>query len=139
MLEVESISYLEFLYGVYPTDVAAGMKKAVTEAVERVHALRKLTLVPEVANERSKAQILQSLENATGLAMDFNDVWTDRTTTYNQYRYFRRHLELFDDVFVDEQNVFKFQVNGADKARGILKRSESMLSNLNYGHTWWAN
>jgi superfamily II DNA or RNA helicase len=139
MLEVESITYLEFLYGVYPTDVSLGMKKAVADAVQRVQALRKLTLVPEIANERSKGQILQSLEEATGIAMDFNDVWTDRTTTYNQYRYFRRHLELFEDVFIDEQNLFKFKVNGVAKAQEILNRSESKLSDLKYGHTWWAN
>ena len=109
------------------------------DAVQRVQALRKLTLVPEIANERSKGQILQSLEEATGIAMDFNDVWTDRTTTYNQYRYFRRHLELFEDVFIDEQNLFKFKVNGVAKAQEILNRSESKLSDLKYGHTWWAN
>ena len=139
MLRVESISYYEFLYGVYPTDVNAGSSEAVNQAVARVNAIRKLSIVPAVANERSKIEILSSLKEATGLQMDFNDVWTDRTTTYNQYRYFRRHLELFDNVFIDDANIFKFQPHGKNEAKQLLKRSAEFIITLDFGDSWWLN
>jgi hypothetical protein len=137
MLKVKSVSYLEFLYGVYPTDVDAGINHAVSQAVERVTAIRSLEIVPEIANEKSKNRILRNLEDATGLAMDYNDVWTDRTTTFNQFRYFRRHLELFDNVFFDEMNIFKFRENGEREARDLLRQSSISLTDLDYGSTWW--
>jgi superfamily II DNA or RNA helicase len=139
MLQVKTLSYLEFLYGIYPTDVSVGMTEAVNQAVIRVEAIRKLSIVPEIANEKSKNQILDNLEAATGLAMDFNDVWTDRTTTYNQYRYFRRHLELFEDVFIDQMNVFQFKEDGQAKAREILDRSAAYLEKRQYGDSYWVN
>lgn len=137
MLKVKTVSYLEFLYGIYSTDVSAGTELAVVQGVERVNALRSLAISPEVANEKSKNEILRKLEDATGLTMDFNDVWTDRTTTFNQFRYFRRHLELFDQIFFDDRNIFKFRENGEIKAREILEKSSLLLKDLSYGDTWW--
>ena len=137
MLKVNTLSYLEFLYGIYPTDVTKGTTEAVDQAVKRVKALRDLSLVPEIANERSKQQILLNLQVATGLTMNFNDVWTDRTTTYNQFRYFRRHLELFSEIFIDEANIFKFKEGGKATAIDYLKSSSSFLGDLDYGRSWW--
>jgi superfamily II DNA or RNA helicase len=137
MLGVKSVSYLDFLYGIYSTDVDQGGKFAVDSAVSRVEALRALQIRPGVANERTKAEIILRLEAATGLLLDFNDVWTDRTTTYNQFRYFRRHLELFSEVFVDEANVFKFKPQGEQLALNMLGLSLPFLGDSNYGQTKW--
>lgn len=137
MLKVQTISYWEFLYGIYTPDISAGTEDAVVEAVNRVTALRNLNINPAIANERSKDELLRKLEEATGLKMDVNDVWTDRTTTFNQFRYFRRHLELFNQVFFSDGNVFKFRDNGELEARNLLNRSSFSPSDLTYGSSWW--
>ena len=52
----------------------------------------------EITNEANKETILNEMNGNHPVGFSFNDVWTDRTTTGNQYRYLRRHLELFDRV-----------------------------------------
>lgn len=137
MSEVDQLTYLEFLYGIYPIDMTLENELSIEEAVQRIRGIRQLPIVPAIANEASREEIINQLESVTGLRMANNDVWTDRTTTYNQYRYFRRHLELFDDVFIDESNVFKFKDQGKRKAKEYLEASGRFLSESEYGNVMW--
>jgi hypothetical protein len=112
------------------------MSGIVDAAVARAAAARALNVSPSIAHSKSQDQISDLLFAATGARFDSADVWSDRTTTYNQFRYFRRHLELYDDVFVDDANVFEFKAGGEAKARTLLTSSLPFLTEA-YGSVWW--
>ena len=131
------IEYLDFLYGIYPIDATQNENAAVSEAVDRINKLRALNLIPKVANEKSRLEILDLLTESTSIPMTYNDVWTDRTTTYNQFRYFRRHLELFGDVFADDANVFSIKDEGLVKLDEYLDETSSILGDDVYGSALW--
>ena len=49
---------------------------------------------------------LAELNVLFGSHYTLTDVWTKRTTLYNQYGYFRNHLSLFEDfIEIKNQNI----------------------------------
>lgn len=137
MIQVEQVSYLDFLYGIYAVERQDDGELDIAGSIERVEKIRSLGLLTQVANEKSKKEIFEQLSSSSGVTLNFNDVWTDRTTTYNQFRYFRRHLELFENVFIDVNNVFKFREAGQQKAKELLATSGREVNFLDYGNSWW--
>ena len=136
LLRMGEVKYWDFLFGIYPASSSDSMSGIVDAAVARAAAARALNVSPSIANLKSQEQISDLLFAATGARFDSADVWSDRTTTYNQFRYFRRHLELYDDIFVDNSNVFQFKAGGEAKARTLLTSSLPLLNEA-YGSVWW--
>ena len=66
----------------------------------------------------------------------YNDVWTDRTTTGNQFRYLIRHLELFDELFEFKNKRLYLKVGAEDLLDKYLDTTQPMLSH-GYGTHWW--
>jgi len=137
LLELGSMNFFEFLYGVYALDTQIPLEQALAESIQRGLFVRSLGIKPEVANETSRKEILKELTEVTEIKFKYNDVWTDRTTTGNQFRYFGRHLELFEDVF--ERFDFKQLrlVRGGRKMRQHLNQSQAVLGEELYGRAWW--
>jgi superfamily II DNA or RNA helicase len=137
MLQVDKISYHDFLYGIYSIDTKAVIDEALADSVERVKAIRDLGYNATVANSKNKTQLLEEFKSVTGLAMNPNDVWTDRTTTFNQFRSFRRHLELFSGTFIDKANVFQFDDAGRDTVQKLLDSSAKHLIESDFETSYW--
>jgi superfamily II DNA or RNA helicase len=137
MLRLGSLNYLDFLYGPYVSDFTWGVDAAIGSAEARIRSVRDLGVRPNIANERNRSQVLEALADATGVEMSERDVFTDRTTTFNQFRYFRRHLELFDDVFVDEDNTLRVIEGQSAQLEQLLERSSPFLNDSEYGLVTW--
>jgi hypothetical protein len=135
-LRVENMDYWDFLYGIYPSDPAQSFDELIDSAEARTRAVRDLRINRALANKKNQEHINDLLSEATGIQYDSTNIWTDRTTIFNQFRYFRRHLELFDDIFYDDGNTFRFKPGGDLKARALLQRSEPSLIST-YGDVWW--
>ena len=50
-----------------------------------------------------KEKILEILNTKYDVQFGFKDIWTSRTTTYNQFNYFKKHLWGFDNIFVTSE------------------------------------
>jgi superfamily II DNA or RNA helicase len=97
--ERDAIRYWDFLFGIYNAEPASPDDERIARAWDRVDSIERYYPALEVASPASKAVLVEELNSATGLALVDADIWTDRTTAGNQFRYFGRHLALFEEVF----------------------------------------
>lgn len=101
-LEVEYITRFEFLYCIYSlrnTDEAS-----VKEAVERIQYLRSTYPNINILSEANKEKVLELINTKYDVQFGFKDIWTCRTTTYNQFNYFKKHLWQFNNIFITSEN-----------------------------------
>ena len=116
--EFEEISRFEFMYGIYclqSTDDGA-----IAEAIERIRYLRDTYPNISILNEENKKKVLELINTKYDLSFNYLDIWTSRTTTYNQFNYFKKHLLAFDDLFVDAKDAIKRKENTDDLLREKL-------------------
>jgi len=99
MREVKVMGYIDFLYGIYSLQIGTDIDNGLAHVIKIAKIIQKTYPNIEMTNEANKAKILDELNNLHPVGFPYNDVWTDRTTTGNQYRYLLRHLELFTDLF----------------------------------------
>lgn len=100
MARVNTLNYLEFLYGIYSMDISVPEEDAVELSVTKIKLLRDEypnIMATSVGNQEEVRQILNGVME---VEYSERDVWTDRTTTGNQYRFFLNHIGLFTDCFV---------------------------------------
>lgn len=135
--------YWDFLFGIYNAEPATSDEERIARAWARVDMIDRYYDSLERANEASKAVLLDELNTASGLSLRDADVWTDRTTAANQFRYFGRHLAMYGEVFEFPQ-VRPFWRRALSLASGeaaetfssYLARSSEGL-NSSYGDFYW--
>jgi superfamily II DNA or RNA helicase len=89
---VHSINHIEFLYGPYAMQLNAMGQPDTNGAVARIQAIRANFENIDIVNTHNREDVLAKLNDITGFDMSFEDVWSDRTTIKNKYRYFKNHL-----------------------------------------------
>jgi superfamily II DNA or RNA helicase len=134
---VKIVNYYEFLYGLYSLQPNADEAAVVNTIVERILAIREAFPNLHMTSEANKPDVLEELNRGHPVGFSFNDVWTDRTTTGNQYRYFRRHLELYSDVILSGSNALELTQDGDRVAMQILEDSKDCLSEDAYDNYVW--
>jgi len=141
LIQVESIRYWDFLFGFYLIDSLSASETEIRRAQARIESARRIAPNPHIAGDRARRDIFESLKQVVGSGISYNDVWTDRTTTGNQFRYFTRHVELYDDMVTAQGAGTRLEVatsrDGIKRAREYLRITEPLLSSEQYGSTWW--
>jgi len=98
-----SINYIEFLYGLYSIKLQNNdITKAEDDVIQMIMWIRKNYPNVNLTNKKNQDSVREALNSRHHIGFNSNDVWTDRTTAGNQFRYLMRHLELFGDVFVTD-------------------------------------
>lgn len=100
-LEFDYITRFEFLYCIY--SLRSTSDSAIQEAIERIKYLRATYPNINILSESNKEKILEILNTKYDVQFGFKDIWTSRTTTYNQFNYFKKHLWGFDNIFVTSE------------------------------------
>ena len=90
-----------------------------------------------MTSEANKSDILMELNDSYSAEFSFANVWTDRTTAGNQYRYLARHLEEYGDAIELRNQVLTLKENSASKVEGLLSDSATNLSPEDYGEVIW--
>lgn len=119
----KTINYHEFLYGLYSLQPNDNQSKMVGDVIEGINNIRNNFPNLELTSEANKESILEELNSTHPVGFNYNDVWTDRTTTANQYRYFRRHLELFDEFIKNDTSMLEADENSIGVMNNYLERS----------------
>lgn len=96
LLEVRYVKKPEFVYGIYT--IENSNEKSIRECINRIEYMRENYPKLEQLNEANKKEVLRHLNEKFGLDFSYDDVWSNRRTTYNQFLYFRDHLSTFDSI-----------------------------------------
>jgi superfamily II DNA or RNA helicase len=137
MKEVRQLGFAEFVYGIYSLDFDAQGRPRLQAAIERSKTVRKLFPRIEITSAANRPQVLDELNRLHPVGFSFNDVWTDRTTTGNQYRYLTRHLEVFDEIFTVNEQGLSLKPDGDKIIDDYLGLTEHLLDVDLYGTSWW--
>lgn len=100
-LEFDSISRFEFLYCIY--SLRETSLQAMQQAIERIKYLRNTYPNINILSDENKSKVLELLNVKFDIQFGFKDIWTSRTTTYNQFNYFKKHLWVFDNIFDNDE------------------------------------
>ena len=124
--ELGEISRFEFAYSLYI--IKHFGEQGVKEALERVAYIRETYPNIEILNEVNKRIVLEALNSKYDTTLSFEDIWTSRTTVYNQFNYIKKHFFTWDKVFdVSAPNdVIKLTQSGAEIIREMLEKSKEI-------------
>lgn len=100
-LHFDYITRFEFLYCIYSLRDTGD--RAVQTAVERIQYLRDTYPNIDVLNDANKEKLLGLINTKYDVQFGYKDIWTSRTTTYNQFNYFKKHLWVFDNIFISAE------------------------------------
>lgn len=123
LLETEYITKFEFIYCIYV------MKKynieSLKEIVERVNYIRDTYSNVKLMSRKNQEKTLELLNKKYDLNFRYEDVWSSRTTVYNQYNYFKNHiLTIFNEYCVSSEDNESIEIINADKVRKILEKTD---------------
>lgn len=124
--ELGYITKFEFVYSLY-----IGKHFGTTgekEAIERVKYLRTTYPNIEILSEANKRIVLEALNSKFDTTLSFEDIWTSRTTVYNQFNYILKHFLLWKDIFDAKasKNEIKLLKNGAELIDEIINKSSEI-------------
>lgn len=120
LARVKTLNYLEFLYGLYAMDISLPEEEAVEETVARIELLRGAypnIMATSMGNQETVRTILNDFMR---IEYSERDVWTDRTTTGNQFRFFLNHISLLTDCFIIRSPKKQIEISNRDKIEKIL-------------------
>lgn len=111
LLAVNQISFIEFLFGVYP--IQDSSTSSINEAVQVVNYIREM--YPEItsATTANKRKILDDLNEKYGTSFTVSEMWGS-TTVSNKFIYFRKHLSVFDGVSTHAKKILLTEEAKAD-------------------------
>ncbi|WP_117148893.1 DEAD/DEAH box helicase family protein [Paraliobacillus zengyii] len=95
--ETEKIRKFDFIYGLYP--LKSTDDGFLENAIDQVIFLQDTYTEVELFNDDNKEKILNMLNQKFGIEIAYQDVWTSRGTSYNQFNYFIKHLLSFHNIF----------------------------------------
>ncbi|MFT3866472.1 MAG: helicase-related protein [Solirubrobacterales bacterium] len=149
-----SIRYWDFLFGIANADPQATEDGRLLTALKRIELAAPLYPNLLATSKTNLPKVSERLGELLGIELGETDIWTDRTTAGNTFRYFCRQVELFERVFVvDEPEVAGSHVSwptwarrrlalGPDseaarsELRSLLSASGSVIDQR-YGEAWW--
>ncbi|MCE4566031.1 DEAD/DEAH box helicase family protein [Maribellus sp. CM-23] len=135
--ELKSINYIQFLYGLYSIQFDNDNRPNLNEAVQNAEKIQAKYPNIHLTSESNKAKVLSELNELCDRDFSFNNVWTDRTTAGNQFRYLIRHLELFDDLFALRDKNITILPGSEKKIEALLANTSSFLNTRDYGNKIW--
>jgi superfamily II DNA or RNA helicase len=136
MRQVNELGFIDFVFGIYSLQIDPQKGVLLQEAIGAAKTIQATYPRIELTSEANKQSVLNQLNKLHPTGFPYNDVWTDRTTTGNQFRYLIRHLELFDEIFKFENRRLMLRAGRKSMIDKYLDITQSML-NFGYGDHWW--
>ena len=129
LAHVNTLNYLEFLYGIYSMDISVPEEEAVALSITKINLLRDEypnIMATSVGNQEDVRQILNSVME---VEYSERDVWTDRTTTGNQYRFFLNHIGLFTNCFIIDYTKKEVVLSKSTAIDELLAETQEIIEN----------
>jgi predicted helicase len=138
MKSVKELGFIDFVYGIYSLQVSKDGFALLEDAIKTAKVIQATFPSIEITSEANKEAVLEKLNAMHPSGFPYNDVWTDRTTTGNQFRYLVRHLELFDELFEFKERRLYLKKMCEALVDKYLDITQPMLGQ-GYGTHWWIN
>ena len=140
LMKCKTMNYIEFLYSVYSAQ-AGDQKKEVERAGAMIKYIRDTYPNVMMTSPGNQEAIRNDLNEKHGMGFSVKDVWTDRTTAGNQYRFMLNHLLLFSKYLDIDLKNKSIRINDSKihELRKLLDYTEKKICEADfcYGETYW--
>jgi predicted helicase len=116
--QTKSLNFFEFAFGV--NTLYDSSNESIQEAIKSIFILREKYPNLLLVNEANRGTLLNELNELFGSEYSLTDIWTKRTTLYNQYGYFRNHLSIFSDFIEIDNQVINLISDRVTKLNQLL-------------------
>jgi predicted helicase len=143
MKSIESVNIIEFLYGIYSIRAAEDTSASIEEVCDRILLIRRNIPNVQLTNHANQNKVLAELNAMHPVGFNFKDVWTDRTTVANKYRYFVNHLSLFEEIFEVEGSGYSAKLKLKENSSKLIdvaleiSRPDDFDFQGNFGNWIW--
>jgi len=128
--QTKSLNFFEFAFGV--NTLYDSKSSSIQEAIDSILILRKKYPNLLLVNEANRLTILDELNLSFNSEYSLTDIWTKRTTLYNQYNYFKNHLSIFSD-FIEIKNQSIYLISGkSNKLNQLLALDNKLEYEINH-------
>lgn len=121
MIEIGSLSQLEFVFALYTLKESS--REAELNAINTIYHIRCTYPNIEILSQENQEKILNILNNKFDLNFSYQDVWTNRSTVYNQFNYFKCHLVHFSNAFTKTSKSIIFDVSKKQEILNLLLKT----------------
>ncbi len=140
LMKCKTMNYIEFLYSVYSAK-AGNQEKEMDRAISMIQYIRDTYPNVMMTSPGNQEAVRDDLNNRHGMGFSVRDVWTDRTTPGNQYRFMLNHLLLLPQYIDIDLKAKSIRVNSDEmgKLRDLLDFTEKKIygAEFSYGATYW--
>lgn len=141
LLEVKTLNYIEFLYSIYSVQANLDENAEIIRAVQSINHIRQVYPHVMDTNPQNQETVQNDLNGRHRIEFSERDIWTDRTTAGNQYRFFLNHIIQYEycfDFFAKKKTI-EVTEHGEKLLKQLLEKSEQKLHNKGYiyGDTIW--
>ena len=138
--QVKTMNYIEFLYSVYSAQ-ANNEGEEVDRAVGMINYIRDNYPNVMMTSTGNQDAVRADLNEKHGMGFSERDVWTDRTTAGNQYRFMINHMLLFSnylDIDLKSKSI-RVKEHKEEEINQLLEKTESIYreKDFKYGSTFW--
>jgi len=127
LMRVGTINYIEFLYGIY-TMVGGSESECVEQAVQIILLIRDCYPNIMQTSVGNQEEIRTVLNDVVGVDFSRENVWTDRTTIGNQYRYFLNHIKMLRNCFEISFERKEITATHVENVKMALHSTEASLN-----------
>lgn len=136
LLKVRGIGFIEFVYGLYSIQVDKEQGVLFDQAIEISDYIKENFPNIEITSEVNRNKVLDELNELSPVSFSYKEVWTDRTTIGNQYRYLSNDFNFIEGI-VELRNKRLCLKEGIDSIiENYLRMSEPYLTE-EYGEAYW--
>jgi hypothetical protein len=141
LIELGSLNHIEFIYGPYIIQPTAEGKFDTVEPIDRVRYLRERFPRIDLTNVANRNDIRNQLNELSPFDIPDKDVWGDRSTPKNKFRYMKNAMALFGFIQGGE-NSFRTPIillsEGKERAKQVLRLSSlSSAPSADYYESWY--
>lgn len=94
--EVKFVRKIDFIYCIYLLRDTNDL--ALKEAINNIKYMHENYKNPNLLNDKNREKVTKELNEKFNVDFSFQDIWFSKTTTSNQFNYFKNHLQKFDDI-----------------------------------------
>ena len=144
LLSVKSLNNYEFLYGPYIVQPNQNGIISLQEIVHRIQFMRERFPQINLTNIANRDAVREQLNEASPVLISDKDLWGDRTTVINKFRYVKNALSLYEFIdagdggFRTPLTLKEERKEDAIKAL-IFSKLHLVISPNSYGEELWIN